>query len=346
MKEPGHIYVLINPSIEGLVKIGKTAREPKSRAKELSQATGVATPFYVAFSIEVADCHSAEEFVYAVLEHNGYRRSSNREFFEMPLQDAIEVLMLAQKELQKQALPASQTNPATPSDSEESVDEAAFSQHPGVAILEKASNLYYGIGDELEDKKEALRLLHQAKALNFAPAFTCLADHFRTEADRLYSEDESFDCHELRERALEVLKEGAQKGHGRCYAKMSELYDGYCWCFNLKPELENANKCWKKYFRSATFVNDDDRKWAWGLNLADRGGGGRSRVNYAFNYLHHVSSGWFVLDPDIRQILLPLRAEIIELIDKCFENAFEKESLNPKDLGMWNRVQKFVEAAL
>jgi hypothetical protein len=73
MEEPGYIYIMINPSMEGLVKIGKTTREPEFRAKELSQATGVATPFYVAFSIFVVDCHSAEEFVHAILEHKGFR---------------------------------------------------------------------------------------------------------------------------------------------------------------------------------------------------------------------------------------------------------------------------------
>ena len=93
MKEPGYIYVMVNPSMEGLVKIGKTTREPEFRAKELSQATGVATPFYVAFNIFVSDCHSAEEYVHAVLEHKGFRNTTNREFFQMPLSQAIEVLM-------------------------------------------------------------------------------------------------------------------------------------------------------------------------------------------------------------------------------------------------------------
>ena len=139
MTEPGHIYILLNPSIEGLVKIGKTTREPQSRAKELSQATGVATPFYVAFSIEVADCHSAEEYVYAILEHNGFKRTPNREFFEMPLQKAIEVLTLAQKELREQQV----TNPST---SQQSPDET-FSRHPGDAIYEMALNVYFGIDD-------------------------------------------------------------------------------------------------------------------------------------------------------------------------------------------------------
>jgi hypothetical protein len=48
MLDPGYIYVLINQSMEGFIKVGKTARDPKERAKELSQATGVPTPFMVA----------------------------------------------------------------------------------------------------------------------------------------------------------------------------------------------------------------------------------------------------------------------------------------------------------
>ncbi len=316
MAEPGHIYVLVNPSIEGLVKIGKTTRDPESRAKELSQATGVATPFYAAFSIQVNDCHAAEEYVFAVLEYNGFKRSPNREFFEMPLQSAVKVLTLVEKELREQ-VGTEQSNSSAPEDDLEDIP----SEHPGAVILEKALDVYWGVGDEIEDKKEALRLLHQAKALNFAPAFTCLADYFAEEA--LYLHDKVRE-EELREKALEVLKEGAQKGHGRCYAKMGELYDGHRWP-NFQPELENANKCWKKYFRSATFINDDDQKWDWGLDWDWLTiGRGLSRVEYAKRYLlalYNISS--LSLDPEIRQILLPLRAEIIEVIDHRLRNSLE-----------------------
>ena len=34
MKEPGFIYILVNPSMDGFVKIGKTTREPEARAKD------------------------------------------------------------------------------------------------------------------------------------------------------------------------------------------------------------------------------------------------------------------------------------------------------------------------
>ena len=38
--EGGYIYLMVNPSMEGLVKIGKTSRNPVDRARELGAATG------------------------------------------------------------------------------------------------------------------------------------------------------------------------------------------------------------------------------------------------------------------------------------------------------------------
>jgi hypothetical protein len=134
MNEPGHIYILVNPSMEGLVKIGKTTRDPESRAREVSQATGVPTPFYVAFSILVADCHSAEEYVYAILEHNGFKRSPNREFFQMPLRTAIEVLLVAEKELAVNAPGAQQASgPEIP---ELLDDEPAVAEYPAIPLMQ------------------------------------------------------------------------------------------------------------------------------------------------------------------------------------------------------------------
>ena len=50
----GWVYALINRSYDGLVKIGKTTRHPSERAEELSSASGVPTPFTVAFKIQTA----------------------------------------------------------------------------------------------------------------------------------------------------------------------------------------------------------------------------------------------------------------------------------------------------
>lgn len=59
----GHLYVLQNPAFgEYVVKIGLTTREPDVRAKQIYVgATGVPTPFQVAFACSVGDCKSAEK---------------------------------------------------------------------------------------------------------------------------------------------------------------------------------------------------------------------------------------------------------------------------------------------
>src|SRR5258706_9815760 len=63
----GYIYVLVNPSLPGLVKIGRTEREPEARARELSGATGVPTPFLLVFEAHFDDAHAAEDYVHAFL---------------------------------------------------------------------------------------------------------------------------------------------------------------------------------------------------------------------------------------------------------------------------------------
>jgi hypothetical protein len=97
MGEPGYIYILVNPSMGNLVKIGKTTRAPRTRIAELSSATGVPMPFTLAFDAYVEDCSRAETYVHARLEKDGYRVTANREFFNVDLSTAINVVLEAQK---------------------------------------------------------------------------------------------------------------------------------------------------------------------------------------------------------------------------------------------------------
>jgi hypothetical protein len=61
--EQGWIYVLVNSSTPGMAKVGRTTRLPRDRAAELSAATGVPTPFVVAFDQPFIDCCEAERLV-------------------------------------------------------------------------------------------------------------------------------------------------------------------------------------------------------------------------------------------------------------------------------------------
>ncbi|MDF3828316.1 MULTISPECIES: GIY-YIG nuclease family protein [unclassified Pseudocitrobacter] len=94
---PGYVYILVNQSMPGLIKIGRTLRDSRMRARELS-STGVPTPFQVAFEI-FADQHEAlEEKIHYELAD--FRVNVTREFFRYPLDKAIELLLKLSKPTQ------------------------------------------------------------------------------------------------------------------------------------------------------------------------------------------------------------------------------------------------------
>lgn len=86
----GYVYILQNDSMPGLLKIGKTARTSRERAKELSKSTGVPTPFRVVFEVPSDK--------YEILEREGhsklarYRVGDNREFFKCTAGIAIKTI--------------------------------------------------------------------------------------------------------------------------------------------------------------------------------------------------------------------------------------------------------------
>lgn len=91
----GFVYILSNPSMPDLIKVGKTTRDPTERVKELSSATGVPNPFLLVYCQPVEDCDAAEKWVHAELERRGYRPNTDREFFKAPVHEAVEILNAA-----------------------------------------------------------------------------------------------------------------------------------------------------------------------------------------------------------------------------------------------------------
>ncbi len=75
----GYVYCLTNATMPGLVKIGRTARNPATRAAEISASTGVATPFNLEWSRRVDDMASAESDLHGALSR--HRLNKRREFF-------------------------------------------------------------------------------------------------------------------------------------------------------------------------------------------------------------------------------------------------------------------------
>lgn len=82
----GCVYILVNQDMPGLIKIGRTNRTAVSRAKQLSEATGVPSPFEVAYVLRCKQYKELEKDIHGKLKK--YRRP-NREFFDYPVDDAI-----------------------------------------------------------------------------------------------------------------------------------------------------------------------------------------------------------------------------------------------------------------
>jgi len=86
----GYVYVLINPSMPGLIKIGRTLLDSRQRARQL-HTTGVPTPFQLAFELFSEDHETLEASVHERLRD--FRVAENREFFRYPLDKAISLLL-------------------------------------------------------------------------------------------------------------------------------------------------------------------------------------------------------------------------------------------------------------
>ena len=88
----GIIYVLTNPAMPGIVKIGKTSRDSvDARLNEL-YSTGVPVPFECAFAGKVADESKVERAFH--LAFGPYRLNPKREFFQIEPEQAISLLEL------------------------------------------------------------------------------------------------------------------------------------------------------------------------------------------------------------------------------------------------------------
>lgn len=84
----GHVYVLSNEAMPGLLKVGFTDRTPEQRALEL-YTTGTPAPFTVEFAVElVGDTYQIEQRIHRRLSR--FRLDQRREFFRMELPDAVQ----------------------------------------------------------------------------------------------------------------------------------------------------------------------------------------------------------------------------------------------------------------
>lgn len=262
MGTPGFLYVLINPSIPNTVKIGKTTKNPAIRAAELSAATGVPTPFYVAYEAFFFDCDTAELFVHAYLRSKGVRLSPNREFFVVSPTDAINAIQDAKS--RDGITTINNEHGVVESDStddddnvdddgveEDDVDEDDVDddevedfedeKEPWEEILEEADNYYYGRDDVLEDHKKAISLYKDAAYLGSGKAYVGLSNVYADDGDPY--------------QGIEWLKIGTGKGFSICWLELAEIFDGRNYLYDAHVNKVNAIKCYRKYFEFVDFAN-------------------------------------------------------------------------------------------
>lgn len=88
----GIIYILSNPSMPGIIKIGKTTKEDvKLRMKEL-YSSGVPLPFECEYAARVKSIDDVEKALHTAFSPN--RLNPRREFFEIESGQAIAIIKL------------------------------------------------------------------------------------------------------------------------------------------------------------------------------------------------------------------------------------------------------------
>lgn len=90
VRAPEYVYVLVNKSVPNMVKIGMTTNTPDERARQISAATGVPTPWISVFGYE---CYRSDLLEEEVHEHlKAYRVNTHREMFAIDSRTAQQVI--------------------------------------------------------------------------------------------------------------------------------------------------------------------------------------------------------------------------------------------------------------
>ena len=247
MSAKGFVYILINPSMPNLMKIGKTTRSPEDRAKELSAATGVATPFIVAYQIEVNDCNNCEHYIHKLLEITGHRVNPSKEFFKADMTDVINMLIDYKNQYDT-------TRSMDGGDCyNDSDDKTLGDSTPLVDEENKANIWHYGFDDHIIDFSEIMQHYKNAIQLGSKTACSSLACLLSL-LGILDVDDVTY-----------ILLEGKDMGDIDCYRILSDYYLNLCnqtlqeqyiqrysdWNDELACGFENGQICFRQYIRAS-----------------------------------------------------------------------------------------------
>lgn len=133
-QEQGIVYVLTNPCMPGIVKIGMTERsEMDARLREL-YTTGVPLPFECKFAckVEKSECGKIEKALHTAFAPQ--RVNANREFFSIHPDQAIAILELFQHEDVTNEVTQEIENVLTPED--KAAQEKSRTKRPPINFID------------------------------------------------------------------------------------------------------------------------------------------------------------------------------------------------------------------
>lgn len=149
----GFIYVLVNPSLGGLIKVGFTKRSIEERVKELSSSTSIPTPFIPVYWKRVSEVEQLEKTIHAQLKSLGF--SHGKEYFKVEPPVVIDLIISLIEE-------KSYDSPEHFNVDEQSLEELALDYLNGRNGL-------------LRNKNKAMELLESANTLGSKSALWKLA---------------------------------------------------------------------------------------------------------------------------------------------------------------------------
>jgi hypothetical protein len=210
--EQGWVYVLLNPAMPGLVKVGRTTRLLRTRVAELSGATGVATPFILVFEQSFRDCITAERDIHLMLDGCHMRYAPNREFFRGQTTEIIRLIL-------QYALTTGDAAVMCPEQS-------------GLDLLAQGDRYLFGNLQTLQDLPEALRCYQLATSRGSLVAFERLG--------AIIAQTQGV-ARGGKTRAMGYLREGARRGNYYCYCEMAAIAAD-------EGHLGNFIKAWELFF--------------------------------------------------------------------------------------------------
>lgn len=218
----GYVYILMNLSMPDLVKIGLTTRTLDERITELSGATGVPTPCILIYRRFFENCLVAENKMHSLL--SDYRLSNNREFFKIPVYEAIDALI---------SLEDGSSGLPSKSDNDKKTKVSSLDED----LIVHAKNMFYGDFGELQDYTEAFNTFNKLASHNHPIALQYIGKM------RL----NGLGCRKNLNMAINNYNNGARHGNIGCYAELGSIY-------LLHEKLRNislAFTMYNKYFELA-----------------------------------------------------------------------------------------------